>query len=141
VKLVLRGSAWFIFPSRGKPSVHAHPVAYRDSGRGHDGDGGHDDPRQDPDVPEPLPHRGPFLEEVRELRVHPVSRRRRCNGTRGWLTSTSLIVEAHCMLYPTKCATLLNSATCPPGPVGTTHKALERCHDSPQKKKKKNTTH
>lgn len=45
------------------------------------------------------------------------------------------------MLYPTKWATLLTSATYPPGPVGTTHKALERCHDSPQKKKKKNTTH
>jgi hypothetical protein len=44
------------------------------------------------------------------------------------------------MLYPTKCATLPSSAT-PASLGGTTHKALERCHDRPQKKKKKNTTH
>ena len=42
-----------------------------------------------------------------------------------WDSSTSLTVEDHCMLYPVKWAS----------------RAVVKCHESPQKKKKKKMTH
>lgn len=60
-------------------------------------------------------------------------------------SSTSLIVEAHCMLYPVKWASLRGSSVvCFWTFVlhgESTYSAVVRCHDRPQKKKKKNTTH
>lgn len=47
----------------------SHSVAGGNNVARHDGYGDHDHPRDDPDVPEPLPHGRPLLEEVRELRV------------------------------------------------------------------------
>ena len=46
---------------------YSHPVADGDQVGSHKRDSEHDDPGQDPDGPEALPHGGPFLEEVRQL--------------------------------------------------------------------------
>lgn len=58
----------------------------------------------------------------------------------GRLTSTSLMVEAHCMLYPTKCARLRGQPSLG-NPADHAYSAVVRCQAMPQKKKKKNTIH
>lgn len=46
---------------------YLHPVTDGDQVGSHKRHAEHDDPRQDPDGPEALPHGGPFLEKVGQL--------------------------------------------------------------------------
>ena len=50
---------------RRKGKQYLHPVSNRHQVGRHKRDSQHDDPRNDPDRPEPLPHRRPLLEKVR----------------------------------------------------------------------------